>query len=334
MNGKIYNYEPLTRHIGLSEVLRENVDQLQSRSSKVLMALLSTILLVFMAASIYFAMQGSVLIGIFLTLGLVAVLVGDVAKTKKAIRLRSFAQANNLIFLSACSPEPQPGMIFNEGHTRQIAAGFRAEGVGWSEIANYYYITGSGKNAQTHDYGYVHIKLPRRLPHMVLDARQNNIFGKFTNLPDFYSSKQKLSLEGDFDEHFTLYAPKEYEQDALYVFSPDIMQLLIDESSGYDVEVVDNDLYLYTTGTFKLDDPKTLERLFRLADKIYQELGEQTDYYADDRVGNRQLNIVAAPGRRLKTSGVPIFLVIIIFFIFILFQLGPSLLSLKTMLGW
>ena len=37
---------------------------------------------------------------------------------------------------------------------------------------------------------------------------------------------QVLSLEGDFDRYFTLYCPKEYERDALYVFTPDLMALL------------------------------------------------------------------------------------------------------------
>lgn len=42
-----------------------------------------------------------------------------------------------------------------------------------------------------------------------------------------------LSLEGDFDRYFTLYCPGDYERDALYVFTPDLLALLIDESRHF-----------------------------------------------------------------------------------------------------
>ena len=75
---------------------------------------------------------------------------------------------------------------------------------------------------------------------MVLDARSNNgLFGG-TNLPSQFSKDQILSLEGDFSEYFTLYCPREYERDALYVFTPDLMALLIDQTSTFDVEIVDD----------------------------------------------------------------------------------------------
>ncbi|MEO7546479.1 MAG: hypothetical protein ABIT21_09370 [Terrimesophilobacter sp.] len=76
------------------------------------------------------------------------------------------------------------------------------------------------------------------VPNMILDAKSNNFL--WTNLPQNFSRNQVLSLEGDFDKHFTLYCPKEYEHDALYVFTPDLMTRLIDHAAGYDVELVDD----------------------------------------------------------------------------------------------
>lgn len=68
-------------------------------------------------------------------------------------------------------------------------------------------------------FGYIRFKLPRRLPNMVLDANFNNSAFK-TTMPSTVRSDQKLSLEGDFDKYYTLYVPKQYETDALYVFTP------------------------------------------------------------------------------------------------------------------
>jgi hypothetical protein len=148
--------------------------------------------------------------------------------------------------------------------------------------------------------------MDRNLPNMLLDSKDNNvqIFGRTlaSNLPVTMKGNQVLSLEGDFDTHFTLYAPKEYERDALYVFTPDVMALLIDSMKGVDAEVIDNKFYIYMpryTNTQTLD-PKFLEKVFAIMNTVGMKLHRQTDYYADETVNNRAEDVVAAGGRRLK----------------------------------
>jgi hypothetical protein len=136
---------------------------------------------------------------------------------------------------------------------------------------------------------------------MVLDARDNNALGRFSNLPDVFNRNQTLKLEGNFNNYFTLYAPAEYARDALYVFTPDVMAALIDSGSKYDLEVMDNSLWIYSKGRFDMNEP-TLRQLLKIADTIGGELGDQSAGYVDERVGDRSANIVAAPGKRLKKS--------------------------------
>ncbi len=50
----------------------------------------------------------------------------------------------------------------------------------------------------------------------------------------------ELELEGDFGKHFELHVPAGYERDALYVLTPDVMQVLIDEAADRRVEIVDD----------------------------------------------------------------------------------------------
>jgi hypothetical protein len=94
--------------------------------------------------------------------------------------------------------------------------------------------------------------------------------------------------------------PAGYENDALYVLTPDIMALLVDNAAGYDVEITGNQLFIYDEGGFNFRDPSTIEKLVNLAKSFQGEFEMQTDYYADDRVGNHEANIVAEPGRTLK----------------------------------
>ena len=178
-------------------------------------------------------------------------------------------------------------------------------------------------SSTVHRWGYLAIKLDRMLPHMVLDAKSNNFFG--SNLPTKFSRNQVLSLEGNFDEYFTLYCPREYEQDALYVFTPDLMARLIDEASRFDVEIIDDWMFVYSSQPFDLMNAATIDRAFRIIDTVGDKTVDRTEWYADDRaaddtalpqsaslLGNRMAgNTVAPQGRRLQ-RGIPIAGVIII----------------------
>jgi hypothetical protein len=220
----------------------------------------------------------------------------------RRIRLADFASRNNLQYAFNVPYDNRPGIIFQQGSSRTFTEILYAADKPFSEIGNFQYVTGSGKSRQVHMHGFIRIKLPRRLPHMVLDARSNNLFGKLTNLPIGFSSNQQLSLEGDFNEHFTLYAPVEYKRDALYVFTPDVMQALIDTANGYDCEVIDDDLYIYPGLQAQITDPVQLEKILKISQILQREFGDQTDYYADERVGDRSLNLIAPSGARLKTG--------------------------------
>ncbi len=251
---------------------------------------------------------------VFVTIVSFVALYSEVKSLRTAVKLGRFAQANNLVYEKDIHDPVLSGMIFDEGDSRSIIHRLSGKLDGTVfELANYQYATGSGKNRQTHDYGYAKIMLSRQLPHMVLDAKKNNGFG-ITNLPDTFNRGQKLELEGNFNEHFTLYCPKEYERDALYVFTPDLMALLIDNANAFDIEIVDNQLYLYQSKQFELTSREQFEKLFHIFNTIGTKVERQTDYYADERINDRTMNVVAQPGRRLKKSlsiqAVIVFLVI------------------------
>lgn len=147
--------------------------------------------------------------------------------------------------------------------------------------------------------GYVRMTLPRRLPHMIVDAVKNNpVFG--TNLPIIIKKNQGLSLEGDFDDHYRLYVPKQYERDALYVFTPDIMSLLVRAGAKYDVEIIGNQLYLYHNRKFNFMDRYSMQQVLWLIEGLGEKIRRRVDAYRDDRVDNaKSANQVALDGREL-----------------------------------
>lgn len=219
-------------------------------------------------------------------------------RSSNLLKIHRFASRNNLSFRFDKPAYNHNGLIFDEGESREFKEVLVFPDK--IEVGNFKFVTGSGKNRSTHMWSFVKIKLPRRLPHMVLDAKQNNGFRTFSNLTDVFDKSQTLSLEGNFDQHFTLYAPKQYERDALYIFTPDVMAAIIDSGSAYDMEVIDDDLYLYRNGYFDLTLPGTYRSIFGVVDVIAKKLQGQSDYYADEKIGDRSLNIITPQGSRLK----------------------------------
>lgn len=226
------------------------------------------------------------------------------------LREKRFAAANNLTFYTGSMNDGRNGLIFQTGNDRRFEALFTPSEGRIQEFGTYCFDTGSGKNRTTHYYGFVHLKLPRHLPNMVLDSHENNVLGQ-TGLPADLRRNQILHLEGDFDNHFTLYAPKEYEQDALYIFTPDVMQAIVDATHHYDSEIVDDDFYLYTT-RLVVHDTASIEELLSVADRIVKQLDEQAGRYADERVGDAGQSGVAPSGARLNHSVVTASTVVIL----------------------
>ena len=228
----------------------------------------------------------------------VALLAWRGARTRdeRWFRLDRFAAANGMSYLPGLQSPGLPGMIFTVGSSRASSDIIRGDEPRFVEFANYQYTTGSGKNRTTHRWGYVAIKLDVPLPHIVLDATSNNgLFG--SNLPTTFDKDQRLGLEGDFDEFFSLYCPAGYERDALYLFTPDIMARFIDNAAALDVEIVDDWLFLYGKREFSGLDPATWAWLFSIVAALLDKFA-QWARWRDERLqaDAAALAGAAAPG--------------------------------------
>ena len=226
-------------------------------------------------------------------------------RIKGSVKAYRFAQANGLQYEAQVKNPTRSGFVFSNpnANRKSIFDVISRTDTNPFEIGNFYYETGSGKSKAIYLTGYMRITLDRNLPNMVLDAKADDtrIFGiRQSNLGVTFSKDQALRLEGNFNDYFTLYAPKEYETDALYVFTPDFMARLIDEASLFNAEIIDNNLYIYSINQMPLDKPETYERLFSILDSVGAKAITQTDNYRDSR--SEVAGAVDINGRRLKKS--------------------------------
>lgn len=208
-------------------------------------------------------------------------------------RIAQFAAANNLTYIDRITDPPLPGMIFHRGSSRRSDRVVRGELPRFVEFGNYQYTVKSGKSSTTYNWGYVAVKLDVPLPNIVLDAIGNNGFG--SNLPASFGKDQRLSLEGDFDQYFTLYCPEGYERDALYLFTPDIMTRFTDNAAQLDVEIVDDWLFLYSKRPLSTPDPATWAWLFGAVGALMTKF-DQWARWRDDRLQTTSVPVPAEPG--------------------------------------
>lgn len=239
-------------------------------------------------------------------------------------RITRFAAANELRY-GHDEPVSHPGVIFAAGVDRVATQRITTISGRRLEIGNYRYTVPSEnrENSSVHHWGYVAITLDRRLPHLLLDAKTNDrsVFGiRTSNLPVDLDPNQRLTLGGEFDEKFTLYAPSDYGRDAFYLFAPDLMALFIDRLGTFDVEIVDDTMLVYGS-PFDLLDPQTYGWLTELVDTALARTVRRTESYSDDRAllagpppqgsadqpvfglsgdGSSARNTVAEQGRRLR----------------------------------
>lgn len=121
--------------------------------------------------------------------------------------------------------------------------------------------------------------LPRPVINMVLMNKSGGVLQRAGVALD---KSQQLSLEGNFSQTFTLYCPKQYEADALYVLSPNLMAILLDVAGLCDIEFVDNRVIFYLPAT-AFNDVDSIDRLPELLNTLLQRLTRQTGLYIDER---------------------------------------------------
>ncbi|SIO16826.1 hypothetical protein [Agromyces cerinus] len=252
---------------------------------------------------------------------------GEPAKAEA--RLHRLAALNGLEYEPNVEPR-LPGHLFERVGGRRRNSRFTTTSGRTVEVGNLLYpqarhglsvsvtIRAGGVASTTADDGsywrYVAVQLDAPLPHMVLEpqTRQTDVTADAPTdrraFPVDFDDDQHLSLEGDFDRYFRLFVPKEYERDALYVFTPDLMAAMIDEAPGMHIEIVDDWVIFSRNGRADFASASTWAAIDRTANRAASRIVERGGRYRDERTAagtptaGREpvLRTVAPAGRRLE----------------------------------
>ncbi len=165
----------------------------------------------------------------------------------------------------------------------------------------HHYTTGSGKSRKDHYWQVSAHRLPRKLPHILIDSRKNNSF-LGSNISHNFKKDQKIDA-GVLSEHFDVYVPNGYSVDALSFIGPDVIEQIIAHGLESELEIVDDVLLIYTK---KKMTPESLVDMVNQQTHIIEKLGDNLSSYRDERatsIANRAN--IAEQGTRLSKSKWP-----------------------------
>ena len=101
--------------------------------------------------------------------------------------LALFARDNGLAFFRRSANPQYPGLLFDRGSSRMATDHFWSPTGLLADAGAYQYTTGSGENETTHNWQFIAFRLPRLMPHIVLDSHGNAV----GNLPASFQRGQR-----------------------------------------------------------------------------------------------------------------------------------------------
>lgn len=202
--------------------------------------------------------------GIFIAFGIYAF----VANRMRGYLMQQFAKSLGYQYIKKGDMESVSGEIFKVGHSQKITHVISGDEESRpTRIFLYQYTIGYGKNSHTYNYTIFETSFSGNMPHMLL--HKVGMFSSDGSGFFHFSGGEHLSLEGDFDKHFSLYVEKEFEIEAHQIFNPHFMEELINTSKSLKslgFESYKNKLYIYTPKY--IDKRQELDDMFALSKTI------------------------------------------------------------------
>ena len=189
-------------------------------------------------------------------------------------------------------------------HLTALANGVESEPVGRARFASL--ITGPDRTARCNpryvgpqlefgnllsrrehslEWHYLMTTLPAPLPHLLLES------SGAADLPREFARAgigQRLPLAGPFGRGFEVYAPRGYERDALFVFTPAVMATLLDHAAEYHLEITGNTLIFFTADLADFTAPEVWHRTGAVLREVAPALARRAERYRDQRVPGQQ----------------------------------------------
>jgi len=185
-----------------------------------------------------------VVVSVFITLGLIRARIESRIKRQFT---KQFGASIGFLYSDFLNVIPVGSKLFSIGDGQRIFDVLTGVHDGFPmKIFSFQFTVGSGKNSSTYVYTVFEVTLKNKVPNISLYSNTSRV------VASSYTSKDvDIELEGDFHKHFKLYVPKDYEMEAYQIFTPNVMEDLINSAKDYNFEFVSDHLYVYADHMIK-----------------------------------------------------------------------------------
>ena len=213
---------------------------------------------------------------VFIPFFVVVIYIIAVGEKVRASFWKQFAEINGWRYHHSGDLNQEAGVMFQQGNNGTISHCIEG-GVDKRlfRIFTYAFSIGSGKNKRAYHYTVFAFKFNGSFPHIYLNRRYN-LYG--------VNVGEKVPLPAEFEKKFFLSAPKKYEIEALEIFTPDVLARLLDSEFAHDVELVDQEVLIFTAG--RINNFEQLEKEFNRALELEDLLDEKLDKFKFQPIGD------------------------------------------------
>lgn len=181
--------------------------------------------------------------------------------------MRQFAKSLGYEYASSGDTTSVFGALFHIGHSHSISHVLSGSKESHPvRIFLYSYVVGQGKNSRTYRYTVFEKTFDCIVPH-ILVHKPEIFFSE--DVPVFFGGVD-ITLEGNFNKYFSLTVEKDFEMEAHQIFTPDVMEELIETSKTFSFEFIQNRLYIYTSKF--IGTRAELDAMFALSQKLCTKL--------------------------------------------------------------
>lgn len=308
--------EPLRHGAGLRDILAyERICRMpvHRRFTVILVAVL--LFAAAMLAALWFLGRSDILaiapiLGVFVVGYTVLGAVGFVwyaVGLSRRVKIAAFAWSNGWAYADVLERTRRPGAAFERVRRGQERAVVVCDDERMPFELGTHHSIARGQEAATiqRPFAFIELPLPSSVPHIVLANRRRSIIPTL----GLGRGAARMDLEGEFAGVFRLIVPEGYQQDALYIFTPDLMARVLDLGSGAEIELVSDRLYVYLPGSTRFDRPETMAAALVIAEDFHRRFAARTELYRDDDAGELAARTgvsVGLRGQRLGGRGVSI----------------------------
>jgi len=210
-------------------------------------------------------------------LGIFVFLIGSYLIAVKTVLIKKFAKEIGFKYLGKGNISSVEGCIFEPGYTKRISDLIVGRDKDHEiRIFTYTFTVGFGKSAHTYSFTIFENTFSKNMPHILLEPKS-----LFFDPMDFgFVGGHEMTLEGDFNKHFSFTVEKEFEIEALQIFTPDFMADLMDTSKKFGFEFCKNKLYIYNSSF--ITKPNQIEDFFNISNKLCNKIDPIIKRIGDD----------------------------------------------------